>query len=145
MRVWLLLVYKFTENYCCLQLFSEFIQTQKRYPTSWQYMYPNLKTMCCIKLKFFLWSKLLENLLLANYIISVAVPLRWQVRSEKQKRDEHHHTTWSYHQHSSHWVSLNCSNDLDSYLTYPIGSWDFFLLAKKKTCWSSWLLRTTTT
>ena len=34
MRVWLWFVYKFTENYCRLRLFSEFIQTQKRYPTS---------------------------------------------------------------------------------------------------------------
>ena len=34
MRVLLWFVYKFTENYCCLQLFFEFIQTQKRYPTS---------------------------------------------------------------------------------------------------------------
>ena len=34
MRVWLWLVYKFTDNYCHLRLFSEFIQTQKRYPTS---------------------------------------------------------------------------------------------------------------
>ena len=34
MKVWLWLAYKFTENYCRLQFFSEFIQTQKRYPTS---------------------------------------------------------------------------------------------------------------
>ena len=34
MRVWLWLFYKFTKNYCCLQLFSNFIQTQKRYPAS---------------------------------------------------------------------------------------------------------------
>ena len=34
MRVWLWLVYKFTENHCRFRLFSEFIQTQKRYPTS---------------------------------------------------------------------------------------------------------------
>ena len=34
MRVWFWLVYKFTENYCRSWLFSEFIQTQKRYPTS---------------------------------------------------------------------------------------------------------------
>ena len=34
MRVWLWLVCNFTNNYCCLQLFSEFIQTQKRYSTS---------------------------------------------------------------------------------------------------------------
>ena len=33
MRVWLWLVYKFTKNLCRLRLFSEFIQTQKRYPT----------------------------------------------------------------------------------------------------------------
>ena len=31
---WLWLVYKYTENFCYLQLFHEFIQTQKRYPTS---------------------------------------------------------------------------------------------------------------
>ena len=34
MRVWLWLVYKFNKNYCRLRLFSEFIQTQVRYPTS---------------------------------------------------------------------------------------------------------------
>ena len=34
-------------------LFSKFIQTQKRYP--------NLETTGHIKLKFFLWTKLLEN------------------------------------------------------------------------------------
>ena len=33
-RVWLWLVYKFTENNCRSRLSSEFIQTQKRYPTS---------------------------------------------------------------------------------------------------------------
>ena len=32
MRVWLWLVYKLTESYFRLWLFSEFIQTQKRYP-----------------------------------------------------------------------------------------------------------------
>ena len=35
---------------------------------SWQNTYPNLKTTCHIKLKFFLWTKLLENLLLAKYL-----------------------------------------------------------------------------
>ena len=34
MRVWLWLVNKFTENCQIYRLFSEFIQTQKRYPTS---------------------------------------------------------------------------------------------------------------
>ena len=38
-------------------------------------LYPNLKTTCLIKLKFFLWIKLLENLLIAKYLISVAAPL----------------------------------------------------------------------
>ena len=33
-RVWLWLVYKFTDNYCPLRLFSEFIQTRKSYPTT---------------------------------------------------------------------------------------------------------------
>ena len=34
MRVWLWLVYRFTENCQIYRLFSEFIQTQKTYPTS---------------------------------------------------------------------------------------------------------------
>ena len=34
MTVWLWLVYKLTQNYCGLRLFSKFIETQKRYPTS---------------------------------------------------------------------------------------------------------------
>ena len=42
---------------------------------SWQNTYPNLKTTCHIKLKFFLWTKVLQNLLLAKYLISVAAPL----------------------------------------------------------------------
>ena len=39
--------------------------------------YPNLKTACHIKLKLFLclWTKLLENLLLEKYLISVTEPL----------------------------------------------------------------------
>ena len=42
---------------------------------SWQNMYPNLKTTCHVRLKFLLWSKLLENLFLAKYLIFVAAPL----------------------------------------------------------------------
>ena len=42
---------------------------------SWKNTDPNLKTTCQIKLKFLLWSKLHENLLLAKYLISDAVPL----------------------------------------------------------------------
>ena len=42
---------------------------------SW-HMYPNLKTTRHIKVKFFLQTKLLENLLLAKYLKSVNAPLR---------------------------------------------------------------------
>ena len=41
----------------------------------WQNMHSNLKSTCYIKLKFFFWTKLLENLLLAKYLISVTGPL----------------------------------------------------------------------
>ena len=77
MRVWLWLVYKFTENYFRSWLFSEFIQTQRRYLPR-QNTYPNLKTTCHIKLKFFLWTKPLENLLFAKYLISVTASLSWK-------------------------------------------------------------------
>ena len=43
---------------------------------SQQNKYPNLKTTCHIKLTFFLWTKPLENLLHAKYLISVAAALR---------------------------------------------------------------------
>ena len=82
MRVWLWLVYKLTESYCCLRLFSEFIQTQKRYPTFLDKHVPNWKTTCHIKLNFFLWTELLENLFLAKYPISVAAPLKYWKRSK---------------------------------------------------------------
>ena len=42
---------------------------------SWPYTYPNLKTTWHIKLKFFWWTKILENLLLAKYLISVVATL----------------------------------------------------------------------
>ena len=41
----------------------------------WQNTYPNLKTTGHIKLKFFLWTKLQENLLLVKYLISAAARL----------------------------------------------------------------------
>ena len=40
--------------------------------TKW---YCNFKTTCHINLKFLLWTKLLENLLLTKYLISLAAPL----------------------------------------------------------------------
>ena len=61
------LVYKFTENYCRLRLFSKFIQTQKRYPTS-------LDKIRILAWKFFLWTKPLKNLILTKYLIYVAAP-----------------------------------------------------------------------
>ena len=84
MRVWLWFVYKFTENYCRLQLFSEFIQTREVSYHYWQNGYPNLKTTSQIKLKFFLWTKLLENLLLAKYLISVAATLKFDYLKNKK-------------------------------------------------------------
>ena len=63
-------VYKLTENNCHLRYFAEFIQTQKRYPTF------NSNTTCQIKLQFFWWTLLLENLLHAKYLISVTAVLR---------------------------------------------------------------------
>ena len=84
MRVWHWRVYKFTENYCCLRLFSEFIQTQKKY-LYWKNRYPNLRSTGRIKLKLFLWTELLESLLLAKYLISVAANLTviWSVKTKK--------------------------------------------------------------
>ena len=42
---------------------------------SWENTYPNLRTTCHIKLKLFLWTKLLENSLLAKYLLSLAATL----------------------------------------------------------------------
>ena len=59
MRVWLWLVYKFTKNYCRLQLYSKFYLSREN-------VYPNAKIAGHIKLKFFRLTKLLENLLLVK-------------------------------------------------------------------------------
>ena len=71
MRVWLWFVYKFTENYF-LRVHSNSKEVSY---LSWQNRYGNLKTNCHIELKIFLWTKLLESLLLAKYLISVVVTL----------------------------------------------------------------------
>ena len=42
---------------------------------SWQNTYRNLKTTWHIKVKFYLWTKLVENLLHPKYLISVTAPL----------------------------------------------------------------------
>ena len=94
MIIWLWLVYKFTDNDCRWRLFSEFIQTQKGYPTCRQNAYPNLKTTCHIRLKFFLWAKPVESLLLAKYLIYVAAYL---IRKTK----------------NTHYSNLNVKNKVD--------------------------------
>ena len=43
----------------------------------WQNTYPNLKTTCQIKLKFFLWTELLENLLHAFNYSSILSGTKW--------------------------------------------------------------------
>ena len=45
-----------------------------------QNTYPNLKTTCHIKLNSFLWTKLLENLLLAKHLISATADLSYDIQ-----------------------------------------------------------------
>ena len=88
----------FSENYKpmslilpCLQIYQELLllmtflrvhsNSKEVSYFSWQNTYPNLKTTRHIKLKKILWSKLLENLLLAK---SVAVPLNFSIVSNKR-------------------------------------------------------------
>ena len=74
---WLWLAHRFTENYYPSRLFSEFIQTQEVSYVSCQNTYPNSKTTCHNKLQFFLWTKLLENLTLAKYLIYFTAPFNY--------------------------------------------------------------------
>ena len=70
----------------CLQIYREllwlvtflrvYLNSKEISYLPWQNTYPNLKTTCHIKLKFFLRTKVIENLLLAKYLISVTVPLK---------------------------------------------------------------------
>ena len=56
--------------------FSRFHSNSKEVSyLSRQNTYPNLKTTCHMKLKFFLWTKLLEYLLLVKYLLYVAATL----------------------------------------------------------------------
>ena len=76
MRVRLWLVYKFYRELLSLATFLRVHSNWKEVSyLSWQNAYPNLKTTCHVKLKFVLWTKLLENSLIAKYLISVAAPL----------------------------------------------------------------------
>ena len=70
----------------CLQIYRELLflttflrvhsNSKKEWYLPWQNAYLNLKITLHMKLKCFLWTKLLENLLLAKYLISVTAPLR---------------------------------------------------------------------
>ena len=76
MRVWLWLVYKIYRELLSLATFLPVHSNSKEVSyLSWTNTYPKLKATCHIKLKYFLWIKLLENLLRAKYLISVAAPL----------------------------------------------------------------------
>ena len=116
MRVWSWLVCKFTETYCSLRLFSEFIQTQKMQPTSLD----RIRNLTChIKLKFFLWTKLLEELLLAKYLISVATAL-WSLNMP-----EHGRILLNVSEYA--WPWINCSGatvlNMPHRLRYLTGIW----------------------
>ena len=74
---------------------------------SWQNIYPNLKTTCHIKLKIFLWTKLLENLLIAKYLISVTVPLKFKGYSKVNSLCNHCYVPV----HQNKFFKLNFSND----------------------------------
>ena len=78
---------------------------------SWQNVYPNLKTTSHIKLKFFLWRKLLENLLLAKYLICRCT---FYV----------HHKDWLTYSGYTDWPGELCynfsfSNDLTQMVNFP--------------------------
>ena len=75
-RVWLWFVYKVAKNNARLQLFPWVHSNSKEVSYfSSQSKCPNLKNTCRIKPKFFLWAKLLENLFLTKYLISVTATL----------------------------------------------------------------------
>ena len=73
MKVWLWLIYgELLSLATFLRVHSNLEEVSY---LSWQNTDPNLKPTCHIKLKFFLWTKLVENLFLAKYLIFVVVPL----------------------------------------------------------------------
>ena len=73
MRVWLFTNLPRVIVACDLSSSSELVSN-----LSWQNKYPNMKTTCDVKLKFFVWIKLLKNLLIAKYLVSVAAALKLQ-------------------------------------------------------------------
>ena len=82
-RVWLRLIYR--ELLPLVTFLQVYSNSKELSYLSWQNKYLNLKTNCHIKLKYFLWPKLLEGLLFAKYLIYVAgtlnkfiSPIKWQ-------------------------------------------------------------------
>ena len=77
MKVWLWPVLQIYRELLSLAAFLWFHSNSKVASyLYWQNSYPNFKTTCHIKLKFFLWTKFQESLLLAEYLISVNATLR---------------------------------------------------------------------
>ena len=114
------LCYKFTKNYNNVTLlrFNALVTFLRVHSNSkevsylsWQNMYPNLKTLSHIKLKFFLWTKLLENLVLAKYLICRCT---FNV----------HHKDWLICSGGTDWPGELCynfsfSNDLTQMVNFP--------------------------
>ena len=74
------------KNNCHSRLFAEFIQTQKRYPTSLDKVsIPYLKIIC----QFFLWTKLLENLFLAKCLICGALAIWYHLYNLENLKNTH--------------------------------------------------------
>ena len=79
----------------CLQIYRELLSLatflrvhshpEEVFYLSWQNAYPGLKTTCHIKLKFFFWTKLLEKLLPAKYLIFVAATLNVKFRLQVKR------------------------------------------------------------
>ena len=69
-RVSLWIVYQITANNCRSRLFTN-LKLSRGILLSCQNKHSKLNTICHSKPKFFLWNKLLENVLLGKYFISV--------------------------------------------------------------------------
>ena len=74
----------------CLQIYRELLSLAtflRVHSNLEEVSYPNLKTTSHIKVKFFLWTKLVENLFIAKYVIYVAAPLIahiWQLQTNNK-------------------------------------------------------------
>ena len=111
----------------CLQIYRELLSlvtflrvhsnTKEVSCLSWQNTYPNSKTTCHIKLKFFFLPKLLENVLLAKYIIPVAAASKdlWYYFIEINKLMTYKGAPKLYFMGHSCVVIILLSTDLNNY------------------------------